>query len=84
MHPSRHFVYIMKNDCIPPRYYTGLTSDVGARLASHNAGHCAHSSKHRPWHLDVVIKFADETRAVRFEHYLKSRSGCAFARRHLR
>ena len=84
MHASRRFVYVMKNDDIPPRYYTGLASDVGARLASHNAGQCPHSGKHRPWHLDVVIKFADEARAVRFERYLKSGSGCAFAKRHLR
>jgi len=81
---SKRFVYVMKNDDIPPRYYTGLASDVGARLASHNAGQCPHSSKHRPWHLDLVIKFADQARAVRFERYLKSGSGCAFAKRHLR
>jgi hypothetical protein len=34
--------------------------------------------------IDVVIEFADEERAVRFERYLKSGSGVAFARRHLR
>jgi hypothetical protein len=38
----------------------------------------------RPWYLDVVVKFADETRAVAFEQYLKSGSECAFATRHLR
>ena len=80
---SKRFVYVMKNDDIPPRYYTGLASDVGARLASHNAGQCPHSSKHRAWHLDLVIKFADEGRAVRFERYLKSGSGHAFANRRL-
>jgi hypothetical protein len=48
---------------------------VPARLASHNAGQCPHSSTHRPWHLDLIIKFADEARAVRFERYLKSGSG---------
>ncbi len=36
------------------------------------------------WHVDVVIEFADEDRAIRFERYLKSASGCAFAQRHLR
>jgi hypothetical protein len=31
-----------------------------------------------------AVKFADEARAVAFEKYLKSGSGCEFARRHLR
>ena len=30
----------------------------------------------------VVIEFPDEARAVRFERYLKSGSGRAFAKRH--
>lgn len=38
----------------------------------------------RPWAVDVLIKFADETRALGFERYLKSGSGVEFARRHLR
>jgi hypothetical protein len=32
----------------------------------------------------VVIEFDDEKRAVAFERYLKSGSGVAFAKRHLR
>jgi hypothetical protein len=31
-----------------------------------------------------VVEFADEARALRFERYLKSGSGVAFAKRHLR
>jgi hypothetical protein len=38
----------------------------------------------RPWHVDVVVEFANEERAVAFERYLKSGSGGAFAKRHLR
>ena len=38
----------------------------------------------RPWLVDVAVKFSDECRAVAFEKYLKSGSGCAFAKRHLR
>jgi len=38
----------------------------------------------RPWKIDVVIEFSDETRALKFEKYLKSGSGAAFAARHLR
>jgi predicted GIY-YIG superfamily endonuclease len=81
---SKRFVYVLKNAEVPPRYYTGLTSDVAARLTIHNTGRCTHTAKHRPWTVDFVIEFADERRAVAFERYLKSGSGVAFAQRHLR
>lgn len=84
MAPARRFVYILKNNASPPRYYTGLSADVGARLLVHNAGGCRHTASGRPWCVDVIIEFADEQRAVAFERYLKSGSGEAFAKRHLR
>ena len=81
---SKRFVYVLKNNAVPPRYYTGLTSNVVTRHAEHNAGRCIHTAKHRPWSIDLIIEFADERRAVAFERYLKSGSGVSFARRHLR
>jgi predicted GIY-YIG superfamily endonuclease len=77
-------VYILKSVEEPARYYTGVTSDLTARLASHNAGRCPHTAGRRPWQLDVAIEFADERRALAFERYLKSGSGAACAQRHLR
>ena len=81
---SKRFVYVLRNSGVPPRYYTGLTSNMVARLAGHNEGGRSATAKHQPWSLDVVIEFADERRAVAFERYLKSGSGVAFAQRHLR
>jgi len=81
---SKRFVYVLRNQEIPPRYYTGVTSDVPKRHCEHNAGSCTHTAKYRPWFIDVVIEFADERRAIAFERYLKSGSGVAFAGRHLR
>ena len=81
---GKRFVYVLRSEADPARYYTGLTSDVPARLAAHNAGLCAHTAPGRPWRIDIAVEFADEQRAVRFEQYLKSRSGCSFAKRHLR
>ena len=78
------FVYVLKNAETPPRYYTGVSSDVARRHAEHNAGNCTYTAKYRPWSVDVVMEFADERRAVAFERYLKSGSGVAFAHRHLR
>ena len=82
--PLQRIVYILKNHETPPRYYTGLTSNLAGRLNDHNGGRCAHTAKYRPWLVDAVVKFADERRAVVFEKYLKSGSGVEFARRHLR
>ena len=84
MLPGRTFVYILKNRNAPPHYYTGLTGNPTARLEDHNAGRCSHTAGQRPWTLDVIIEFADERRAAAFERYLKSGSGFAFAKRHLR
>jgi putative endonuclease len=84
---SSRFVYVLENCEVPPRYYTGLSSDIATRLAVHNAGHCRHTAKHRPRSVDGVIEFADERRAValtpgetlqhRFEHFLLAKAAGA-------
>jgi len=79
---NKRFVYVLKSAAEQPDFYVGLTSDVSARLIGHNAGHSPHTASRRAWHLHVVIEFSDEKRAVRFERYLKSGSGRAFAKRH--
>jgi predicted GIY-YIG superfamily endonuclease len=84
MSGSRRFVYIIRSCIDPRRYYTGVTSDVAARLTAHNAGRCTHTAKATPWEIVVVIEFDAERRAIHFEKYLKSGSGVAFAKKHLR
>ena len=76
------FVYVLRSASAPARHYVGLTSDVAARLAAHNAGQSPHTAKHKPWRLIVSLEFADQNSAARFEQYLKSGSGRAFAKRH--
>ena len=66
----------------PKRPYIGLTHDLQARLDAHNAGRCTHTAGYRPWTVEVALHFADEPTAIRFERYLKSGSGRAFAKRH--
>ena len=66
----------------PHRRYVGVTSDLAARLAAHNAGQNRSTAAWRPWDVDVCIAFRTEATALRFEAYLKSGSGHAFARRH--
>jgi putative endonuclease len=64
------------------RFYVGVTEDLRARLAKHNAGEVPHTSKYGPWRIRTYIAFSDEQRATAFEKYLKSGSGRAFAKKH--
>lgn len=82
MQKSKRFVYVIRTVAHPPRYYTGLASDVAERLHEHNTGRSPQTASHRPWRLHVVIGFCDEPRAAAFERYLKSLSGRAFSRKH--
>jgi putative endonuclease len=80
----RRFVYILNSMSDPRRYYTGITASVRSRLAAHNHGRSPDTSRWKPWRVIVVIAFASEKRALEFERYLESGSGCAFAGRHFR
>lgn len=82
MAEGKRFVYVLRNSDQNPKFYVGLSSAVAARLVDHNAGRCPHTARRRPWELHVVIEFRDEPTAIRFERYLKSGSGRAFAKRH--
>jgi predicted GIY-YIG superfamily endonuclease len=80
---EKRIVYILRSDADPGRHYVGITNDLPARLAWHNHGPCGHSTSCRPWSVVVSMEFRTEEDAVRFEKYLKSGSGRAFAKRHL-
>jgi len=81
---AKQFVYILKSLKTTATYYVGLTSNIEARLAEHNAGRSPHTSEHRPWKRLVAIEFDEENAAIDFEKYLKTGSGREFARRHFR
>ncbi|MDP1738418.1 MAG: GIY-YIG nuclease family protein [Caulobacter sp.] len=74
-----HYVYLLESVGEPGQRYTGLTDDLKARLAAHNAGRSPHTSKYRPWRLVTYVAFNTRTKAAAFESYLKSGSGNAFA-----
>jgi predicted GIY-YIG superfamily endonuclease len=78
-----HYVYLLQSQSHPEQSYIGLTSDLKARLAKHNEGGVPHTSKFTPWRLRTYVAFSTRKQAARFEQYLKSGSGRAFASRHL-
>ena len=79
---GKRFVYILRSESDPDRHYVGCTADVDNRLEWHNVGPDSHTRMNRPWKPIVVIEFATEAGAMRFERYLKSGSSRAFAKRH--
>ncbi len=76
------YVYLLRSISDPRHTYVGLTDDPKRRLEKHNKGKSPHTSKYRPWEIEVAIRFDDEKKAALFERYLKSGSGHAFANRH--
>jgi predicted GIY-YIG superfamily endonuclease len=77
------FVYSIQSENNPDRYYVGLTSDVARRLAEHNAGKSIHTNRFKPWKLVTYTAFVDKSKAEKFEVYLKTSSGRAFAKKRL-
>ncbi|HTM78374.1 MAG TPA: GIY-YIG nuclease family protein [Devosia sp.] len=77
------YVYILRSQPDPERYYVGTTADLKVRLAKHNAGEVSHTSKYRPWQIKTYLGFDDEGQAHAFEKYLKTASSRAFAKKRL-
>jgi putative endonuclease len=76
------YVYMLQSEQYPDRYYVGCTFDLKRRFAAHNRGENAHTKKFAPWVLIGYMAFSDPAKADKFELYLKSGSGRAFAKKH--
>jgi predicted GIY-YIG superfamily endonuclease len=79
---ERRYVYILRSESQPSHHYVGTTTNPRERLRWHNDGPDCSTRAYRPWRLVVAMEFPSEPEAVRFERYLKSGSGRAFAKRH--
>jgi putative endonuclease len=77
------YVYILESLAQAGAFYVGVTDDLAARLARHNAGGVPHTAKSRPWRIKTAVAFRDRNKAAAFEKYLKSPSGRAFAKKRL-
>jgi len=77
-----HYVYLLVSVRKSGQRYIGVTTDLKQRLYDHNRGISPHTAQFVPWRLVTYIAFSDERSAGRFERYLKSGSGHAFANRH--
>jgi putative endonuclease len=78
-----YYVYHLQSKNNPDKYYVGLTTDVEKRLAEHNAGKSIYTNKFKPWRVISYTAFVDKSKAEKFEAYLKTSSGRAFAKKRL-
>lgn len=76
-----YYVYLLRSIPFPDQTYRGFTKNLKTRLVDHNAGHSKHTAKYMPWELVCYHAFAEEYKAREFEHYLKTGSGKAFAKK---
>ena len=77
------YVYILRSERQPRQTYVGSTADLRTRLTEHNSGKSIHTNKFKPWKLEAYVALKRKEAADRFERYLKTGSGRAFAKRHL-
>ncbi len=77
------YVYILRSINQPDQIYIGSTHDLRTRLSHHNSGQSIHTNKFKPWELEVYVALPHKGLAGKFEKYLKTGSGRAFAKKHL-
>ena len=65
-------------------YYIGCTDDLKDRFKRHKNGYVPTTVNRLPIKLDFYLAIEDRNKAFKFEKYLKSGSGRAFVKRHLK
>jgi predicted GIY-YIG superfamily endonuclease len=78
-----YYVYVIRSLSDSEQTYIGAAADLNQRIADHNAGKSAHTSKFVPWELEFYVAFPEKQTAYEFEKYLKFHSGRAFAQKRL-
>jgi putative endonuclease len=68
------FIYVLHSQTTG-RFYTGLTSDLQARMQQHNSGQSISTKNRGSWDLVHSEQFATLSEAVRRERYLKTGKG---------
>jgi putative endonuclease len=70
-------VYVLYSDSAK-KHYTGYSSDLENRIASHNIYGSDWTSKFRPWRLIYSKTFDEKSEAIKYEKYLKTGAGRDF------
>jgi putative endonuclease len=78
-----YYVYMLRSISQPDHTYIGFSKGLKKRLKAHNNGQSPHTSKYNPWELINYFAYKEKLRVSKFEEYLKSHSGKAFANKRL-
>ena len=79
-----YYVYILKSQIRPDKFYIGITNNLQRRLEEHRFPKESNYRRlYAPWQLETYTVFKNENLAEEFESYLKSHSGRAFLKKHL-
>jgi len=70
----KYFVYILQSQ-VDGTLYKGYSNDYLRRLAEHNAGLSAYTSRKMPWKLIYVEECESKTAAIKREKQLKRANG---------
>jgi predicted GIY-YIG superfamily endonuclease len=81
--PNMHYAYILRSISHPDKFYYGSTADLKKRIGVHQIGGNTSTRPFRPWTLVWYGGFPCKQTAEKFENYLKTASGKAFARKRL-
>ena len=76
-----YYVYLLTSVQFPDQKYIGHTENLQERLETHNSGGSIYTHAYRPWKLKMFLGFQTQAEAMKFEQYLKSQSGRAFAKK---
>jgi len=76
------YVYYLRSKSFPDKTYIGFTSNLKQRFSDHNAGKSVYTKDFKPWGVIGFFGFDQESKALRFEQYLKSNAGRIFLRRY--
>jgi len=74
-------VYLIRFVSFPNQKYVGITDNLQERLNTHNSGGSIYTKPYRPWILVMYLSFQKEDTDRKFERYLKSGAGRAFAKK---
>ena len=77
------YTYYIRSINTQERTYIGFTKNLPDLLAAHNAGRSVYTSDYRPWKLEAFFVFDTESKALRFESYLKTNAGKIFLKRYV-
>jgi predicted GIY-YIG superfamily endonuclease len=76
-----YYVYLIESRKFPDQKYIGHTDNLRERLETHNSGGSIYTKPYRSWQLKMILGFQSQEEALKFEKYLKSGAGRAFAKK---